>query len=58
MTLFFEISLVVILASAALIYTSDVLYWIYKDLKEVEEEEKEKNEEEEMKEKIIKTMYS
>ena len=58
MTLFFEIAMVIIAAFTSIIYTSDTLYWIYKEEKEQQEEEAKQAEEEKIKNHITKTLYS
>ena len=46
MSFLFEIALTIIFGFAAVIYATDTLYYIAKDLKEVDEEQKEKEEDE------------
>ena len=58
MSLLFEIAAVIIAGFCAVIYATDTLYYIYKDLQETEENEEKNKEEEEMKERIVKSMYS
>ena len=58
MTLFFEIAIVLIAGFASVMYTTDVLYWIYKEEKEQQEEAKNNEEDEKIKEQIAKTLYS
>ncbi len=58
MTLFFEISAVIIATFAALIYASDTIYWIYDNEKDKLEEEEKDEEAEKIKEQVAKTLYS
>ena len=58
MSFLFEIAITIILGFAAVIYATDTLYYIAKDLKEVDEEQKEKEEDEKIKQNALKRMYS